>query len=359
MRKLEKPMNKKNNGITLIALVITIIVLLILAGVTIATIAGDNGILIRAKDASRETEIASVKEQAQLDISNWIAEELENGRKGIINDWKDIKSILDTANSDTANRYYKNVTEEGVETPNGYIVPIEELYRNSSNGEETTAKTVEDLIAGNRVYYNTGNTSVGNQGVIKCVVLYDSSSEYGVQIIAEDTVDVVTLGDSDFNTSMNLYNTAITTLNAKAEEYQNATYVSDARCVGSVPNNKNAEPENFKGEYSYLSLYTFRDADTNYETDYNQMGTLDILIANANYWLASRHIVSGSSNSNLYVRHVNTSGKANYTTLCNIFSSGRTHGTSNLYGFRPVFTLNSGIKLIEGDGNTIPYTLGV
>ena len=89
------------------------------------------------------------------------------------------------------------------------------------------------------------------------------------------------------------------------------------------------------------------------------MGTLDILIANANYWLASRHIVSGSSNSNLYVRHVNTSGKANYTTLCNIFSSGRTHGTSNLYGFRPVFTLNSGIKLIEGDGNTIPYTLGV
>ena len=359
MRKLEKPMNKKNNGITLIALVITIIVLLILAGVTIATIAGDNGILIRAKDASRETEIASVKEQAQLDISNWIAEELENGRKGIINDWKDIKSILDTANSDTANRYYKNVTEEGVETPNGYIVPIEELYRNSSNGEETTAKTVEDLIAGNRVYYNTWNTSVGNQCVIKCVVLYDSSSEYGVQIIAEDTVDVVTLGDSDFNTSMNLYNTAITTLNAKAEEYQNATYVSDARCVGSVPNNKNAESENFKGEYSYLSSYTFRDADTNYETDYNQMDTLDILIANANYWLASRHIVSGSGNSNLYVRQVNTSGKANYTTLCNIFSSGRTYGTSNLYGFRPVFTLNSGIKLIEGDGNTIPYTLGV
>jgi len=40
---------KKNKGITLIALVLTIIVLLILAGVTIATLTGDNGILSQAK----------------------------------------------------------------------------------------------------------------------------------------------------------------------------------------------------------------------------------------------------------------------------------------------------------------------
>ena len=40
-----KQLIKTSNGITLIALVITIIVLLILAGVTIATLTGDNGIL--------------------------------------------------------------------------------------------------------------------------------------------------------------------------------------------------------------------------------------------------------------------------------------------------------------------------
>ena len=78
MRKVKKQINQKNHGITLIALVITIIVLLILAGVTIATLTGSNGILTRANEASRESEIASVKEQAQLDITNWIAEELEN-----------------------------------------------------------------------------------------------------------------------------------------------------------------------------------------------------------------------------------------------------------------------------------------
>ena len=74
---------KKNNqyGITLIALVITIIVLLILAGVSIATLTGDNGILTRASDASRENEITSVKEQALLDISNWISERKINRRR--------------------------------------------------------------------------------------------------------------------------------------------------------------------------------------------------------------------------------------------------------------------------------------
>ena len=45
MKNKLKEQLKTNKGITLIALVITIIVLLILAGVTIATLTGDNGIL--------------------------------------------------------------------------------------------------------------------------------------------------------------------------------------------------------------------------------------------------------------------------------------------------------------------------
>ena len=48
--------------------ILNIIVLLILAGVTIATLTGDNGILTRASDAREETEIATVKERARTDI---------------------------------------------------------------------------------------------------------------------------------------------------------------------------------------------------------------------------------------------------------------------------------------------------
>ncbi len=55
-----------NKGITLIALVITIIVLLILAAVSIATLTGDNGILTKAEEAKEDTIVAQEKELIQL-----------------------------------------------------------------------------------------------------------------------------------------------------------------------------------------------------------------------------------------------------------------------------------------------------
>ncbi len=61
-------MRNKNNGITLIALVITIIVLLILAGVAIATLTGDNGILTKAVQAKENTEKSAEEEARKLKI---------------------------------------------------------------------------------------------------------------------------------------------------------------------------------------------------------------------------------------------------------------------------------------------------
>ena len=55
-------------GITLIALAITIIVLLILAGVTIATLTGENELLTQAVNAKEETEITSEKEMISLAV---------------------------------------------------------------------------------------------------------------------------------------------------------------------------------------------------------------------------------------------------------------------------------------------------
>ena len=57
---------RKQTGITLIALVITVIVLLILAGVTIAALSGDNGILTKAKEAKEKTEQAQKDEEKIL-----------------------------------------------------------------------------------------------------------------------------------------------------------------------------------------------------------------------------------------------------------------------------------------------------
>ena len=59
-----------NKGITLIALVITIIVLLILAGVSIAMLTGDNGILNQANKAKADTARAEVVERVNLELRN-------------------------------------------------------------------------------------------------------------------------------------------------------------------------------------------------------------------------------------------------------------------------------------------------
>ena len=53
---------KKENGITLIALIVTIIVLLILAGITVATLSGDNGVIKSTLNAKEQTEIGDEKE---------------------------------------------------------------------------------------------------------------------------------------------------------------------------------------------------------------------------------------------------------------------------------------------------------
>ena len=59
---------KERNGITLIALVITIIIILILAGVTIATLTGDNGILGKAKTAKTTNDEEKAKEQIKIAV---------------------------------------------------------------------------------------------------------------------------------------------------------------------------------------------------------------------------------------------------------------------------------------------------
>ncbi|HJJ16047.1 MAG TPA: hypothetical protein OIM60_06540 [Clostridiaceae bacterium] len=66
-QNLKERVNGKN-GITLIALVITIIVLLILAGVTIATLTGDNGILTKAQSAKEKNAQKTVEEQINLAV---------------------------------------------------------------------------------------------------------------------------------------------------------------------------------------------------------------------------------------------------------------------------------------------------
>lgn len=61
-----KQKTKSKQGITLIALVVTIVVLLILAGVTITVLFGENGMLKTAQNSSLQTKLAELEEKANI-----------------------------------------------------------------------------------------------------------------------------------------------------------------------------------------------------------------------------------------------------------------------------------------------------
>ena len=138
--------------------ILNIIVLLILAAVSIATLTGENGILTKATDAKEQTEIASVKEQAQLDITNWVADKMKNGEDATVNTPAKVQEILESANQNNENKYYKGFTDTGITTPNGYEVPYEELYTTDTTGEvtEVTAANYGDKVD----YVSKGDSSL-------------------------------------------------------------------------------------------------------------------------------------------------------------------------------------------------------
>ena len=93
-------MRNNQKGITLVALVITIIVLLILAGVTIAALSGDNGILKRGSEAKVQTNISNAKDLINLGVQECMtnyynAKYVTNGTPGDIDDYI-INNIMTT-----------------------------------------------------------------------------------------------------------------------------------------------------------------------------------------------------------------------------------------------------------------------
>ena len=94
----------KNKGITLISLVITIIVLLILAGVTISSLNGDNGIIKKAGEAKEKVEIETEKEI----LGTTYIEASKRFKKGKIE-----KTIFETKLENNKGNKNTNVIENG------------------------------------------------------------------------------------------------------------------------------------------------------------------------------------------------------------------------------------------------------
>ena len=160
---------RKNQGITLIALVVTIIVLLILAGISIAMLTGQNGILNRATEAKDSTGTAQVDEEVKLSV----AEALSNGLGTMTEE--NLRKALD-----------ENVGSGNYEltgdTTNGWTIKAgDKTYNISGNGSISGG----DNTGGNTGTNPGGGTTGGNTGdkteeVDETLYIDDSYVDYNV-----------------------------------------------------------------------------------------------------------------------------------------------------------------------------------
>ena len=245
----------------------------------------------------------------------------------------------------------------------------------------TLGIAVSKLEAGDYIKYDTGVTSVGDNGIVMFRVLYPENSEYGLQIVSDKNIVDVTLGGDTWGLARNSYNNAIRNLNNVAEEYMNEKYAYDARCVGSIPTVKDKifvdkdkgtettvvlPPEewtSYTKPFEWLSDDTgCYDTDDNYKIDEEALKKANIWITQENYWFASHNVHASSSYMGFDVNYANSTGELYSGGVCGVYSNGDVACYSDARGIRACILLKSSmIKITKGDGKSpeTAYVIGL
>ena len=198
---------KRNKGITLIALVVTIIVLLILAGISINALTGQNGILNRAVESKESTEIAQTEEAIKLSVMAALTEgsgtlTIENLKKELANNGITIPDnatfpvTVTTENSSYQIDKYGNVTAASTVAQISYTVTnIDGSEITSSNLPESaklniTITNISELTVTSIKIKNSGGTEIPGATVDvsrgTASVQITENGKYIVEITATD-----------------------------------------------------------------------------------------------------------------------------------------------------------------------------
>ena len=190
---------KEKKGITLIALVITIIVLLILAGVSIAMLTGQNGILTQAQNAKTTTENKSAEEKVKLAVmsartrSETAALELDKLKEEIANQGGTATNNEFPVNVTMDGKSF-TVTNTGVVTATGSSTtnPNPPASTDTLKASDIAAKTDKTKIYGATV---TGYTlPSGTTTDVKWKIFYADNSN--IYLIADNYVERANLPNS-------------------------------------------------------------------------------------------------------------------------------------------------------------------
>ena len=113
----------EESGITLIALVVTIIVLLLLAGISVQMLTGNNGVLTRAGEAKENTEVEQIIEEARLDILDKMTIKKSNKITEL-----ELREILEPKYG-TVSTGHNSINDETLTSKDGkYIIQVSKIY---------------------------------------------------------------------------------------------------------------------------------------------------------------------------------------------------------------------------------------
>ena len=300
----EKNMYKKENGITLVALVITVVVMLILAAVAIGSVTGD-GLFSKTRQAAETYENASKKEADQMQT---LMNEIDKYLTG-------------------------NTGNEGVDPEE--VAVVGDFVNYSVN-------------VGGKTYNKWRILDFDNNGHME-IVCYNGPS--------------FALGLNKASTAKTRYANAIKVLNNESIPYGEGTYGYSTRHLGSDPSNPSSYATISTSYVKYYSDYNNIESNANYryivQTHHESDLTAVQSFSNtedgkklAGYsWLASRIVLAISSISIFNVRLVSSSGTLGNNDLYTLYSDGYEVGGSRSQALAPVVILESGVKIIEGSGD--------
>ena len=170
--------NKQEKGITLIALVVTIVVLLILAGVSISLVLSNNGVISKSKDAKNQYAGAQVNDEKQLnEVSDWIDTKVGDTTGGgseskvdgvpipdgfvYVGGTKDSGLVISDATAD--NEKYKGQTTVGTDLVGNQFVwiPVDNIadYKRAAYSTQVATGTTDTTTNSEKINYSSSNSN--------------------------------------------------------------------------------------------------------------------------------------------------------------------------------------------------------
>ena len=372
---------KKSKGITLIALVITIIILVILAGISISALT-QTGLFEKAKQTEQKSKEKQEEENTTLEtyenkIEQYLGEDSSGSKK---------LKLVDKVNDGTIKigDYVKYIPDTVTNTDSKYVDLISELGKYSGSSANTTStltqeidkekglnwrvlditdagqvRLISDKPTTSKITFGNAN---GYNNAVKilddtCITLYTNkqlaSKVQNIKI--EDIQDKMV--EKNYKKIDNSYGTK----SSPSSKYYPNVFLKEKEQTLTVGNSTTTGSELGLSEQNELITQTTTSIASSWslkytywvkemtESDFTDPIYYKLFINDNAYWMSSRCVRLWTNYVNFCIRFVNK-----YVYATSVYSSYN-DVASAIFAFRPVITLNSNVQLDtanSGDGST-------